>query len=129
MIEIVAFANDQHLCVLAQPLSTTLMPPVSSTQTPIIPIRFVWMYEECTESTAAGLTYQLIRNYAVVAANERNDCTIGFKDVVDSWNASDINFTIDNIKARSRIVLLCLMILSSKENLFSNSTMLVFKMR
>uniref|UniRef100_A0A915EFH3 Guanylate cyclase n=1 Tax=Ditylenchus dipsaci TaxID=166011 RepID=A0A915EFH3_9BILA len=125
------------------------MPPVSSTQTPIIPIRvgilipkntttpysfhnsagavtlaldrileekilpsstnftFVWMYEECTESTAAGLTYQLIRNYAVVAANERNDCTIGFKDVVDSWNASDINFTIDNIKARSRIVLLC----------------------
>ncbi|KAH7730270.1 Protein GCY-4 [Aphelenchoides avenae] len=39
--------------------------------------------------------------------NSRSSCVIGFKDEITSWNPDDIAFTIEQIKMRSRIILVC----------------------
>ncbi|KAI6199751.1 Guanylate cyclase [Aphelenchoides besseyi] len=40
-------------------------------------------------------------------ANDRERCVISYKEVIDSWAESDIQYTISQIKAKARIVLLC----------------------
>ncbi|KAI6213520.1 Guanylate cyclase [Aphelenchoides besseyi] len=40
-------------------------------------------------------------------ANDRERCVISYKEVIDSWTETDIQYTISQIKAKARIVLLC----------------------
>uniref|UniRef100_A0A915DXF1 Receptor ligand binding region domain-containing protein n=1 Tax=Ditylenchus dipsaci TaxID=166011 RepID=A0A915DXF1_9BILA len=40
-------------------------------------------------------------------SNARTNCVIGYKDIVDSWRAEDIQYTLDQLKAKARIIVLC----------------------
>jgi hypothetical protein len=40
-------------------------------------------------------------------SNSRNNCVIGYKEIVDSWAQIDIDYTINQLKSRSRIIVLC----------------------
>ncbi|KAI6230201.1 Guanylate cyclase [Aphelenchoides fujianensis] len=40
-------------------------------------------------------------------ANDREGCVIGYKEVVDSWADADIANTLEQIKAKARIVVMC----------------------
>uniref|UniRef100_A0A914YZ88 Receptor ligand binding region domain-containing protein n=1 Tax=Panagrolaimus superbus TaxID=310955 RepID=A0A914YZ88_9BILA len=39
--------------------------------------------------------------------NNRSDCIVSFKDIVDSWAPEDINYTLTQMRSKSRIVVLC----------------------
>ncbi|KAI6227487.1 Guanylate cyclase [Aphelenchoides fujianensis] len=40
-------------------------------------------------------------------SNSRENCVIGYKEVVDSWTDADIAYTIEQIKSKARIVVMC----------------------
>lgn len=40
-------------------------------------------------------------------SNEREGCVIAYKEIIDSWVDADIEYTINQLKAKSRIILMC----------------------
>ena len=53
-----------------------------------------------------GTCYSFQQDMEIVSQN-REDCTIAYKEPVDSWDEEDIQYTLDMIKSTSRIVVMC----------------------
>ncbi|KAE9547001.1 hypothetical protein FO519_009788 [Halicephalobus sp. NKZ332] len=53
-----------------------------------------------------GTCYSFQQDMEAVSQN-REDCTIAYKEPVDSWEEDDIQYTLEMIKATSRIIVMC----------------------